>query len=261
MRSVIFAGLVSALALSAAGCSMMGGGDKSSASAGPANKGSSTSAAFIVAALADPARPQADKDRDDARKPGEMLAFANVKPGQKIGELIPGGGYFTRIFAKAVGPSGKVYAISNAGQLTRFKPIQDDKTNYPNVEVVTVDGAGFKAPEQLDMVWTSQNYHDLKNLPAPFDINLYNKAVLAALKPGGLYVIEDHMAKPDAAADVTKTQHRIQEDVVKKEVLAAGFTYVGETDALKNTTDPMTGPVFALHDKTSQFVMKFKKPG
>ena len=224
--------------------------------------GQAIAGAPYAAALADPARPQADKDRDADRKPAEMLTFAGVKPGQKIGELIPGGGYFSRIFAKAVGPTGKVYAISAAAQLGRFKAISDDKTTYPNIEVVTVDGGGFKAPEPLDLVWTSQNYHDLKNIPAPFDINLYNKAVFAALKPGGLYVVLDHAAKPDAAPDVTSKLHRIQQDVVKKEVVAAGFTYVGEDNAVRNPADPKDKPVFdpSLRGKTDQFVMKFKKP-
>lgn len=232
---------------------------------GKAEAGKTAGAAnpTYAAAVSDAARPQADKDRDAERKPAEMLAFANVKPGEKIGELLPGGGYFSRIFSKAVGPTGKVYAISPAAMLTRFKAISDDKANYPNIEVVTVEGAGFKAPEPLDLVWTSQNYHDLKNVPPPFDIAAYNKAIYDALKPGGLYVVIDHAAKPDAADDVTSKLHRVRQDVVKKEVLAAGFKFVGESNAIRNPADPRDKPVFdpSLRGKTDQFAMKFKKPG
>lgn len=239
------------LALVLAACATGVGGDK----------GSATSAAY-TAAIADAARPEADKARDADRKPAEMLAFAGVKPGSKIGELIPGGGYFTRIFSKAVGPTGKVYAVAAPQQLARFKPIADDKTNYPNVAVVPIDGgAGFKAPEQVDLVWTSQNYHDIKNLPV--DINLYNKAVFDALKPGGVYVVLDHVAAANAPADVTKTLHRIPPELVKKEVTAVGFTFVGENNSLKNAADAHDKNVFdpALRGKTDQFVLKFKKPG
>lgn len=218
--------------------------------------------AAINAAVADSARPQADKDLDPERKPAEMLAFADVKPGEKIGELIPGGGYFSRIFSKAVGPTGKVYAISSEKQLGRFKAISDDKANYPNVGVIDVNGDKFTSPEPLDMIWTSQNYHDLKNIPAPFDINAYNASVYRALKPGGLYIVLDHAAKEDAPADVTGTLHRIQQSVVKKEVLAAGFEYVGESNAVRNPDDPRDQKVFdpSIRHKTDQFVMKFRKP-
>ncbi len=215
-----------------------------------------------AAAVADAARPQADKDVDPERKPAEMLAFAGVKPGEKIGELIPGGGYFSRIFSKAVGPTGKVYAISSAQQLGRFKAISDDTANYPNIGVVETQGASFTVPEPLDMIWTSQNYHDLKNVPPPFDINTYNASVFRALKPGGLYIVLDHAAKEDAPADVTSTLHRIQQSLVKKEVLAAGFEYVGESNAVRNPADPRDQKVFdpAIRHKTDQFVMKFRKP-
>lgn len=257
MRSIAFALLIGLGVCNLGACTHM----PSKAEKAEASKAAAGSA--YAAAIADAARPQADKDRDADRKPADMLTFANVKPGEKIGELLPGGGYFSRIFSKAVGPTGKVYAIAPVAQLGRFKAISDDKTDYPNIAVVTVAGAGFKAPEPLDLVWTSQNYHDLKNLPAPFDISAYNKAIYDALKPGGLYIVLDHSAKPDAAADVTSKLHRIQQDVVKKEVTAAGFTFVAEDNALRNPADTREKMVFdpSLRGRTDQFVMKFRKPG
>jgi predicted methyltransferase len=255
MRSTAFALLIG-LGASMGACTHM------PSKAEKAEAGKAAAGSAYAAAIADATRPQADKDRDADRKPVEMLTFAGVKPGEKIGELLPGGGYFSRIFSKAVGPNGKVYAMAPAGQLVRFKAIADDKANYPNVQAVPIEGAGLKAPEPLDLVWTSQNYHDLKNLPAPFDINAYNKSIYDALKPGGLYIVLDHSAKPDAAPDVTNKLHRIQQDVVKKEVTAAGFTFVAEDNALRNPADTREKMVFdpSLRGKTDQFVMKFKKP-
>ena len=66
----------------------------------------------VAAAVADPARPQADRDRDADRKPGESIAFAGLKPGQRVADLIPGGGYFTRIFSGVVGEKGQVIAVA-----------------------------------------------------------------------------------------------------------------------------------------------------
>ncbi|HVY89749.1 MAG TPA: hypothetical protein VG942_12820 [Hyphomonadaceae bacterium] len=224
------------------------------------------SSAYIVSAVSDPARPQADKDRDVNRKPAEMLAFAGVKPGSVVADMIPGGGYFTRIFSKAVGPTGKVYAIAGAprpGQPPPLDALVQDKANYGNLTVVTSDFQSIAAPEKFDIAWTSQNYHDLKNRPAPFEIAKFNKAVFDALKPGGIYIVLDHSAKADAAADVTSKMHRIKEETVKAEVLAAGFKLIGSSDAVRDPADTRETPVFDsnIRGKTDQFVLKFQKPG
>src|SRR5258706_11421415 len=79
----------------------------------------------IAAAVADSSRPDADKTRDANRKPAETLAFTGVKPGAQIAELLPGGGYFTRIFSKAVGASGHVYALVPA-------PLADALADVPD---------------------------------------------------------------------------------------------------------------------------------
>jgi len=126
----------------------------------------------ITAAVADSNRPDTDKQRDANRKPAETLAFLGVKSGEKIGEIIPGGGYFTRIFSKAVGPKGHVYALvperpANAPAdmpdlAARVKAIAAD-ANYSNVSVVVAPLATLTASEPVDLVFTSQNYHDLHN--------------------------------------------------------------------------------------------------
>jgi predicted methyltransferase len=223
------------------------------------------SSPHIAAAVADAARPAADKDLDDERKPADMMAFAGVKPGMKVGELIPGGGFMTRVFSKAVGPTGKVYLLAGAprqaGAAQPFQGILDDKANYGNTQFVETNFAAVKAPEPLDLVWTSQNYHDLHNPGRNLDITAVNKSVLDALKPGGIYIVLDHQSKD--GTDFDATLHRIDGARVKKEVLAAGFEFVGESNVLRNPADPKDKGVFdaSIRRKTDQFILKFKKPG
>jgi predicted methyltransferase len=218
----------------------------------------------IVSAVADPARPQADKDLDDARKPADMIAFAEVQPGDKVGELIPGGGFVTRVMSKAVGPTGKVYLFNGPapqGRAFGFQPILDDKTNYPNVQYVQTDFATLASPEPLDLVWTSQNYHDMHNPGRNLDINAANKAIFNALKPGGAYVVLDHQSAK--GVDFDAQLHRIDKEKVKGEVLAAGFQFVGESKVLENPADDGTKGIFdaSVRRKTNQFILKFRKPG
>ena len=157
----------------------------------------------ITAAVADPARPQADRDRDAARKPAECIAFAGLKPGQHIADLIPGGGYFTRIFERRRrSEEGQVFAVAPPKRpdappdrpepAAAVNAIAADP-HYKNVSVSVVKIAELKLPEKLDVVWTSQNYHDLHNVKA---VDLpFNKAVFDSLRPGGLYVVLDHAAE------------------------------------------------------------------
>lgn len=236
--------------------------DNMTSTAAPAR--AAQSAAAIAAAVADAARPQADKELDAARKPAEMLAFAEVQAGDKVGELIPGGGYMTRVLSKAVGPTGKVYLFNGpprqAGQPQAFQGILDDDANYANAEFVETDFVTLKSPEPLDLVWTSQNYHDLHNPGRNIDINAVNTSVLNALKPGGLYVVLDHQSK--AGTDFDAQLHRIDAQRVKNEVTAAGFEFVGESDVLRNPDDPRDKGVFdpSIRRKTDQFILKFRKP-
>ncbi len=222
----------------------------------------------IAAAVADPARPEADRARDANRKPAECLAFAGVKPGDKVADLIPGQGYFTRLFSKAVGAKGWVYAFAPSDIDALYKkhgitiPPPPDP-NYTNVSFIHAPVAKFVAPEKLDIVWTSQNYHDLHDkFFGPADVPAVNKAIYDALKPGGVFVVLDHSAPKGSGLADTDTLHRIDEATVKKEVEAAGFKLVGESDILRNPDDPRTALVFdkSIRGKTDQFILKFRKP-
>ena len=194
------------------------------------------------------------------------MTFAGVKPGQSIGELIPGGGYYTRLLAGAVGPSGHVYALWPEALLkARPEFAQGGAAIGPNVLVVGYSATSLNAPAKLDMVWTSENYHDMHNAfppgSPPADIAAFNKAVFEALKPGGIYLIEDHAAAAGATG-VTNTLHRIDPAQVKTEVEAAGFKLAGQSDALALATDDHTKSVFdpSVRGHTDKMLFKFRKP-
>ena len=256
----------SKLIMAAAAAAILSAG-AASAIAADAPKGKV--AAYITEAVADKARPEADTKRDADRKPAEMLAFAGVKPGMTVVDLIPGGGYFTRIFSKAVGPKGTVYAVGAPPRPVTDPakppptPAQDTiaaDPNYANVKSVHVPFTALAVPSKADVVWTSQNYHDLHNVPN-LDMAAFDKAVFDALKPGGEFIVLDHRANPGDPT-VTKTLHRIDPAVVKAEVTAAGFKFEGESTVLKNPADDHTKGIrdgFS-QGQTDQFIYKFRKP-
>jgi predicted methyltransferase len=224
----------------------------------------------VSAAVADPARPQTDKDRDANRKPAEVVAFAGVKPGDKVIDFLAGQGYFTRIFSAVVGPKGKVYTVgfpkrpnAPAGAPDPNAPLQAiaSDPHYGNVTVIDQRFTEMTLPEPVDVAWTSDNYHDMHNMPNDA-FATFNKNVFNLLKPGGTYIVLDHAAAAGAGASATQTLHRIDPELVKKEVEAAGFKFDGQSDALKNKDDPHTAGVRdeSVRGKTDQFVLKFKKP-
>jgi predicted methyltransferase len=226
--------------------------------------------AKMKAAVADSGRPAADTARDENRKPAEMLAFAGITPGKVVVDMLPGAGYFTRIFAKAVEPNGRVYAYFGTQYDARLKgqgkdpdmQFTDLKQSYKNLGVIHGPLPQFVTPQMADVVWTSDNYHDMHNKAYAMDVNEVNKAVFKSLKPGGYYVIIDHKAAESAGDDVTETLHRIKESTTKKEVEAAGFKLVAEGHDLNYSSDDGTKRVFEndIRGKTNQFMLKFQKP-
>jgi predicted methyltransferase len=230
--------------------------------------------ATIAAAVADAKRPDADKARDADRKPAESLAFAGIKPGQKIVEFEPGSGYFTRLFASVVGDKGHVYAVFGADPAAdapqrvkdfhaqRAKTIEDVAAAYTNITPIAQSYSDFTLPETVDVAWTSQNYHDFHNPAFGTDIVKFDAAVFKALKPGGVFIVIDHAAAAGAGVTVVGTLHRIEESVVKTEVEAAGFKLIGESDVLHNPADTHALAIFdpAIKGKTDQFMLAFQKP-
>ena len=224
--------------------------------------------AYVTAAINDPAR-KADA-ADDARRHGaEVVAFTGVKPGDKVVELVPAHGYWTRIFSLVVGSKGHVYqvwphgfdqyaakAVANWQELVKQPP-------YTNVSVLRTanDALGVAGP--VDLVFTSENYHDYHDkFMGPVDMAKFNKTVFDALKPGGMYVVIDNTAPAGSGFADTDTTHRVDPDAVRKEIEAAGFVFDGSSDVLKNPADDHTQvsykPPMAGHN--DQFVFRFKKP-
>jgi predicted methyltransferase len=233
-----------------------------------------TAVAALVAAtpalkLDNSNRPAADVERDAARKPAAMVRFSQVKPGQLVVDMLPGGGYFTRVFSQVVGPNGKVVALVSDQYAARFPKAGTDiqalaaEPAYKNVEAAIRSLGNVGAPNSVDRVFTAQNYHDLrsKNLPADTADGI-NRAVFAALKPGGFYVILDHSAAAGSGLRDVDTLHRIDAATVKAEVISAGFKFIDETKELANKADDRTKNVFdpAIRGKTDQFVFRFVKP-
>jgi len=224
---------------------------------------------YIAAAVADPARPQADKDRDTARKPVEMLMFIKIKPGEKVVDFMPGPkGYFTKLFADVVGPTGHVYAFipTEVAKFTKTtlppNGAQIDSARH-NVTALVAPAKEFSTPEPVDIVWTSQNYHDLHDpFMGPVDMADFDAAVFKSLKRGGIFVVLDHAALSGSGVRDTNTLHRIDPAAVMGEVTSAGFKFVKETTVLRNPDDPHTALVFdpSIRGHTDQFVYLFRKP-
>lgn len=218
----------------------------------------------VAAAVADPRRPAEDVARDALRKPAEMLAFGQVEPGQRIADIRPEEGYFTRLFAPAVGETGRVYAYVPTRTATRETPLAEAlAAAFANVTPLSGALDAMVFPEPLDAVFMVQEYHDF-HIPAfNTDVARMNRAVFEALKPGGVYIVIDHAGRVGTGASEVQTLHRIDGDFLRAEVEAAGFVFEQESDALRNPDDDRTINVFdeAIRGRTDQFVYRFRKPG
>jgi len=215
--------------------------------------------AAIAAAVADSRRPEADTARDVERHPTEIVAFAGVHPGMAVAEIAPGGGYYTRLLAAAVGPQGKVYALVPSFFATRpggMDAINALAAQYDNIEVVVVEGYdSLTLPQPVDLVWTTENYHDLAN----GNIGAVNTAALNVLKPGGIYFVEDHSA-PGTGLAATRTLHRIDPMAVVAQVTASGFVLEAVSDAVANPDDPHTANPREVEPTSDKFALRFRRP-
>lgn len=220
--------------------------------------------AAALEAVTDPGRPEADTIRDANRKPAEIVAFAGVEPGDVIAELSPGGGYYTRILSRAVGPDGHVYALVNAALAQtpgRLDAINALAAALGNVTVVPVTFTDFTLERPVDLVWTTENYHDWHNGPTA-NIAGLNASVFKALKPGGIYFVEDHAALEGAGPEATSALHRMDPALAREEVTAAGFVLEAQSDLLANPDDPKTVAVRegSVQGRTERFDYRFRKP-
>jgi predicted methyltransferase len=186
-----------------------------------------------------------------------------------VGEFYPAGGYFTRMISDVVGPSGHIYAIENAGWNDSVK---DDRKmlaegKWKNVSLDVQPFGTVKFPQPLDLAWVTQNYHDLK-IPQygpggkAVDTAAFDRAVYAALKPGGIFFILDHQGPANLTPTEIAKMHRIDRDLVVKEVTSAGFKLAGEGNFLRNPADDHSKPIFdpSIRGHTDQYALKFVKP-
>lgn len=224
--------------------------------------------AAVQKAVDDPARG-ADRADDARRKIALVMTFAEVRPGQKVLELVPGTGYWTRVFSAIVGSKGHVYTVwpdemakFSTKSLANWRELVATP-HYANVSLLQQPAAQLSVPVPVDLVFTSQNYHDYHDpFMGPVDMRKFDKQVYDALKPGGLFVVIDHVAPAGSGIADTNTLHRIDPAVVKREVEAAGFVLDGQSNALRNPDDPHTVKVFdkSIRGHTDQFIYRFRKP-
>ncbi|MBS0334943.1 MAG: class I SAM-dependent methyltransferase [Proteobacteria bacterium] len=198
----------------------------------------------------------------------EVLAFVGVKPGWKVADIFPG--RFTTAFAKAVGPKGHVVGFMPE-EIFKVHPgladLQAKRATDPawkGIELLRAPINDMALPGGLDAVFIRQNYHDLHvKFLGPADVPAFNRKVFAALKPGGVFVIIDHVAPAgvDEAA-ATGRLHRISPADVRAEVEAAGFKFDGESKVLADPSDDHSHMVLetSVLGKTDQFMYRFRKP-
>lgn len=244
---------------------------------------------YVTAAVKDPGRGWFELPLDGSLHPAETMAFAGVKPGQVVVDLMPEGGYYTRILSKIVGPKGRVYdyvvrstiaprdaragaAVKHAGQNLLLNRVQlaqiiEGIPEYNNVHVfwepLTAFGGEFALPEQADVVFTAHDYHSLHGAEFGIpDMVAVNKAIFRSMKPGGIYVVSDHAAAPGIGFAVVDTLHRSDPEAVKQEILAAGFEFDGESKVATNPND--NHKTVASNEKAKtmpdNFLFRFRKP-
>lgn len=210
-----------------------------------------------------PDRTDTDKANDQRRNPEKLLEFYGVQRGMRVLDLGAGGGYNTELLARAVGPDGVVYAQNTSGMMQMGKGRFEERMKSPAMQNVKLLVRDFEDPvpadvRNLDLVTLNFIYHDTVHMGV--DRARMNRAVFDALKRGGVYIIADHSAQAGVGTDVAKTLHRIDEQVVRREIEAAGFKLVATADFLRNAEDPRNVPVFKNPVRNDEFVLKFVKP-
>jgi predicted methyltransferase len=251
----VLAALLSCVALGSLG-SVAGAAD-----AKPAYYQVPKNAPSYIRKAIDTPRPALQMSDDKNRHPAELLMLSGIKPGDKVVEFASFGQYFTTMFSSIVGPKGHVYMYdlpyteARSGAKSR-----EFVAAHPNSTYELVDYNKVELPKNVDIVFNVLYYHDLSlnNI----DTATLNKRIFEALKPGGVYFIVDHNAAPGSGTRDTKALHRIDPEVIRKEVTAAGFKLVAESKVLANPEDDHSKLVFApgLRRHTDQSVFKFVKP-
>ena len=245
----------------------------------------------IAEIVASPDRSDADRSNDLRRKPAQLLAFIGIRPGMVALDISAGGGYTTELLARAVGPAGRVYGQS-AARSARPPPAQPEGAAAPAASAALAPAGNAPRPAPtgvaaraqkpglghivavvqpfenplppdvpagtLDVATLMFNYHDLGHMGV--DRAQMNRAVFAALKPGGVYVVADHSGRPGTGISEAGTLHRIEESFLRAEVERAGFRWLASGDFLRNPADPRDQNTPNPPQPKDEFVLKFVKP-
>ena len=221
--------------------------------------------AHIVRGIQAPDRPDADKARDAARKPAEVLTLAGLQEGDRIAEISSFGEYYTRILSAAVGPEGHIYMydmpyMENIQGGAAVKQGREFPQTHPNTSFELVHYSEIELPNDLDAVYNILYYHDLE--PQMVSTAEMNRKVFDALKPGGIYLIEDHKAEDGSGWRDAGTIHRMGKETIVEEITAAGFELVSDSDIFANPDDDRSVMVFTpgTRGATDRALLVFKKP-
>jgi predicted methyltransferase len=225
-----------------------------------------------AALLAAPDRLVKDTARDAARKPAEVLAFSKIMTGNTVIDMEAGGGYFTELISRAVGPTGKVIMQQPKEFEAFYKEdiaAHTGNNRLPNVTVSLTTFDKLEAPDaSVDVVTWFQGPHELFCKKACGDAPMGEPAAVfneisRVLKPGGYLVVMDHVAPQGAPTTSGNDLHRIDPMQVKALATAANFSLDEESNLLANPADDHTKGVFdpSIQGKTDQFLLRYKKPG
>ena len=258
-------------------CAPGHGGEQDDLASAKEVRDSDRSLARIQNAVDNSLRPEEDRARDEHRRPSEVLTFFGLEEGMRVADLQCGTGYYTEILSSVVGPEGTVYAQNNDFVVTRFadEPMKLRlaklrEAGQTNVQRIDAELDEMELPSGLDAVLFVRFYHDLFWLPTPdedkTDRREFLRRVYAALKPGGVFGVVDHHAEAGSlerdALDPREGLHRIDVELVKREVQEAGFELDAESDVLANPEDTRDWNIFSENrrDQTDRFVLRFLKP-
>lgn len=211
-------------------------------------------------------RPEADKARDDGRKPADVVTFLGFEQGMTVMDVIAAGGYYTGVLSVVVGEDGTVYA-QNPPSVLKYRDGANDKAlterlandRLPNVvrldqdlDEVDVD------PGSLDGAITALNFHDVYNSDPEAAVDML-RTIRDLLKPGGVLGVIDHIGEPGAD---NAELHRVEKEKAVEAAQQAGFEIAGDSDLLRNPDDDHTEMVFApgVRGETDRFLLKLVKP-
>lgn len=223
----------------------------------------------IERAVANDARPQADRQRDVDRKPVQILEFFGVESGMKVIDIFAGGGYYAEMLSYVVGDGGEVTLYNNGGWDGFVGAGVEERLagdRLPNVQSVVMEANELSGEANYyDAAVFVLGFHDLyyeeESWPA-IDAGDFVERLYGLIKPGGVIGIVDHAAGSGVSVDVANSLHRIDPGIIRSDLVSAGFEFVAESDVLRNQGDdrrkPMSDP--SVRGKTDRVVMKFRKP-